>query len=81
MLLNTHTFPPADTNPKLVFLAIEGSTDSLAEDAMMESEILYRRLFQIADEASRHLVKSPTARVLWDGGINDADDPELRCGR
>jgi PAS domain S-box-containing protein len=51
MLLNARKFPPESANPEMVLLAIEDDTDRrLAVDAMKDSEIRYRRLFEHAKD-------------------------------
>ena len=51
MLLNARTFPPESANPEMVLLAIEDDTDRRqAVDAMKNSEIRYRRLFEHAKD-------------------------------
>jgi PAS domain S-box-containing protein len=51
MLLNARIFPPESANPEMVLLAIEDDTDRrLAVDAMKDSEIRYRRLFEHAKD-------------------------------
>ncbi len=51
MLLNARKFPPESANPEMVLLAIEDDTDRRqAVDAMKNSEIRYRRLFEHAKD-------------------------------
>ena len=51
MLLNAHKFSPESNSPPLILLAIEDVTDrKLAEAALKESEIRYRRLFESAKD-------------------------------
>jgi PAS domain S-box-containing protein len=51
MLLNARRFPPEGDVPQLVLLAIEDNTDHRrAEAAMKNSEVRYRRLFQMAKD-------------------------------
>lgn len=51
MLLNARRFPPESANPEMVLLAIEDDTDRRqAVDAMKNSEIRYRRLFEQAKD-------------------------------
>jgi PAS domain S-box-containing protein len=51
MLLNARAFPPESSNPELVLLAIEDDTARRrAVDAMKDSEIRYRRLFEHAKD-------------------------------
>jgi PAS domain S-box-containing protein len=51
LLLNAHKFCPASDSPPLILLAIEDVTDcKLAEAALRDSEIRYRRLFEAAKD-------------------------------
>lgn len=51
MLLNARRFPPDSDDPDLVLLAIEDVTDrTLAAEAIGDSEIRYRRLFETAKD-------------------------------
>src|ERR1700722_23772 len=51
MLLNARKFPPESDNPQLILLAIEDVTDhKLAEAAVKNSEVRYRRLFESAKD-------------------------------
>jgi PAS domain S-box-containing protein len=51
MLLNARKFPPESSNPQLILLAIDDVTDrKLADAALKDSEIRYRRLFEAAKD-------------------------------
>lgn len=51
MLLNARRFPPESDDPALVLLAIEDVTDrTRAADALGDSELRYRRLFETAKD-------------------------------
>jgi PAS domain S-box-containing protein len=64
MLLNARRFPPDANDPDLVLLAIEDITDRRRTDAAMEqSEIRYRRLFQMAKDGIL-ILDADTGKVI-----------------
>jgi PAS domain S-box-containing protein len=64
MLLNARTFPPESKDPHLVLLAIEDITDRRrAEAAMEQSEVRYRRLFQMAKDGIL-ILDADTGKVI-----------------
>jgi len=64
MLLNARRFPPESNDPDLVLLAIEDITDRrLAEAAMKDSEVRYRRLFQMAQDGIL-ILDADTGKVI-----------------
>ena len=64
MLLNARRFPPESNDPDLVLLAIEDVTDrKRAEAAMKDSEVRYRRLFQMAKDGIL-ILDADTGKVI-----------------
>jgi PAS domain S-box-containing protein len=64
MLLNARRFPPESKDPHLVLLAIEDITDRRrAEAAMEQSEVRYRRLFQMAKDGIL-ILDADTGKVI-----------------
>src|SRR5271154_2965407 len=64
MLLNARRFPPESNDPHLVLLAIEDVTDRRqAEAATMDSEVRYRRLFQMAKDGIL-ILDAETGKVI-----------------
>jgi PAS domain S-box-containing protein len=64
MLLNARRFPPESNDPHLVLLAIEDVTDRRrAEAATKDSEVRYRRLFQMAKDGIL-ILDADTGKVI-----------------
>jgi PAS domain S-box-containing protein len=64
MLLNARRFPPESNDPELVLLAIEDITERrIAEAAMKNSEVRYRRLFQKAKDGIL-ILDADTGKVI-----------------
>jgi PAS domain S-box-containing protein len=64
MLLNARIFPPESDNPEFILLAIEDDTDrKQAVDAMKDSEIRYRRLFETAHDGIL-ILDADTGKVI-----------------
>jgi PAS domain S-box-containing protein len=64
MLLNARRFPPDGADAELLLLAIEDNTDhQRAEAAMKDSEIRYRRLFQMAKDGIL-ILDADTGKVI-----------------
>ena len=64
MLLNARRFPPESNDPHLVLLAIEDITDRRqTEAAMKDSEVRYRRLFQMAKDGIL-ILDADTGKVI-----------------
>lgn len=64
MLLNARRFPPESDEPDLVLLAIEDVTDrTRAADAIGDSEIRYRRLFETAKDGIL-ILDSSSGRIV-----------------
>ena len=64
MLLNARRFPPESNDPHLVLLAIEDVTDRRqAEAATKDSEVRYRRLFQMAKDGIL-ILDAETGKVI-----------------
>src|SRR5580658_4641563 len=64
MLLNARRFPPESNDPHLVLLAIEDITDRRqAEAATKNSEVRYRRLFQMAKDGIL-ILDAETGKVI-----------------
>jgi PAS domain S-box-containing protein len=64
MVLNARRFPPESDEPELVLLAIEDVTERRrAENAMKDSEVRYRRLFQMAKDGIL-ILDADTGKVI-----------------